>query len=313
MGTPFCLVCLLTCRQRQHTLQPSIHISHSVNLMPSPLSLPPKLWATTSLFKASTSTPNPSTHTCICNQLEPYFPEIHQNRKSTLVVHTLAGAKCYQGIPTKQKMPLTIANLVTVSNDLACSTFHDDFLFDTLLNTGFTGLLHLGELTWPDDLSLRDYKKVMMCFSLEWVLHAYSFWLPAHKSDTTFEGNWIVVKKISGAPEPFPIMDRYIKSRDRKFPLHPQLWLKSDGTIPARSWFIKWLHHYFGSEITGQSLHAGGATAMAEAGAVSKLIKGAGQWSSGSFKRYIRRNPIVLHALILSRSSHYNNNGDLNH
>jgi len=241
----------------------------------------------------------------ICNQLEPYFPEVRQNRKSPLVVRTLAGAKRYRGTPTHRKSPLTVVNLVTVSADLSTSTSHDDLLFQAQLNTGFTGLLRLGELTWPNTISLRDYKKVSMRFSLKINPHTYSFWLPAHKTDTSFEGNCIVIKKITGAPDLCPIMQRYIDSRDTLFPFHPQLWLKSDGTIPLRSWFIRRLHHYFGSYIGGQSLRAGGATAMAEAGAEPQLIKGAGRWSSNSFDRYIRKNPVVLHALILSRSSHY--------
>jgi hypothetical protein len=135
--------------------------------------------------------------------------------------------------------------------------------------------------------------------------NTYSFWLPTHKADTTFEGNRIMVKKITGAPDPHPIMDQYIKSRDVLFPFHPQLWLKSNGSVPLCSWFIRRLHHYFSAHIAGQSLRAGGATAMAEAGAEPQLIKGAGQWSSTAFERYIRKNPVVLHALILSRSSHY--------
>jgi hypothetical protein len=106
-------------------------------------------------------------------------------------------------------------------------------------------------------------------------------------------------------------MERYIESRDRLFPFHPQLWLKADGTIPLRFWFINRLHRYFGTNVAGQSMRAGGATAMAEAGAVPKLIKGAGRWSSTSFERYIRKNPIVLHALILSRSSHYDTSTNL--
>jgi hypothetical protein len=113
------------------------------------------------------------------------------------------------------------------------------------------------------------------------------------------------VKKITGAPDPYPIMEQYIKSWDVLFPFHPQLWLKSDGSIPLCSWFIKRLHHYFGSHIAGQSLRAGGATGMAEAGAEPQLIKGTGWWSSSAFECYIRKNPVVLHALILSRSSHY--------
>src|SRR5882762_3517601 len=35
----------------------------------------------------------------ICNQLEPYFPEVRQSRKSYLVNRTLAGAKRYRGTP----------------------------------------------------------------------------------------------------------------------------------------------------------------------------------------------------------------------
>ena len=53
-------------------------------------------------------------------------------------------------------------------------------------------------------------------------------------------------------------------------------------------------------------MRAGGATAMAEAGAEPILIKGAGRWSSSVFGQYIHKNPVVLHALILSHTSHYN-------
>ena len=52
-------------------------------------------------------------------------------------------------------------------------------------------------------------------------------------------------------------------------------------------------------------MRAGSTTAMAEAGAVPELIEGAGQWGSTAFEWYIQKNPVVLHALILSRSSHY--------
>ena len=241
----------------------------------------------------------------ICNQLKPFFPDVCLNCKSALVNQTLAGAKRYHGTPMKCKSPLTIAHLLTVADDLASSTLHDDLLFNALLNTGFTSLLRLGELTWPDRVTLRDYKKVSMHFSLKWSPNSFSFWLPTHKADTTFKGNHIVIKKITGAPDPHPIMAQYIKSCDALFTFHPQLWLKANGSIPIRSWFIKCLHHYFTTQIAGQSLRASGATTMAEAGAEPQLIKRAGRWSSSAFKRYIRKNPVVLHALILSCSSHY--------
>jgi hypothetical protein len=249
----------------------------------------------------------------ICNQLEPFFPDIRKNRASSLVARTLAGAKRYRGIATTRKSPLTVNNLLVVSHDLARSTNHDDLLFTAQLNTGFTALLRLGELTSPNKFVLRDYRKITMRSTLELHMQEYSFWLPTHKADTIFEGNRIVIHRISNAPDPRPIMERYIRSRDMRFPFHPQLWLKADGTVPLRSWFITRLHRYFGLDIAGQSMRAGGATAMAEAGAVPELIKGAGRWSSAAFERYIRKNPVVLHALILSRSSHYHSSTNFSH
>jgi hypothetical protein len=52
-------------------------------------------------------------------------------------------------------------------------------------------------------------------------------------------------------------------------------------------------------------MHMGGATALAEAGAPSDLIQGAGHWSSDAFERYIRTNVIMLHVLILGCALHY--------
>jgi hypothetical protein len=184
-------------------------------------------------------------------------------------------------------MAVTVANLLLISCDLISSSVHDDLLFHAQLNTGFTGLLRLGKLTWPDKVALRNYKKVTLHLSFHQSSQEYSFWLLTHKADTTFEGNRIVVHRISGAPDPLPIMARYINSCDTQFPFHPQLWLKCDGTIPLHAWFIHHLHHYFGTDIAGQSMRAGGATALAEAGAVLELIKGAGRWTSTAFERYI--------------------------
>lgn len=113
------------------------------------------------------------------------------------------------------------------------------------------------------------------------------------------------IVKAGTGPDLCPAMRHYIQSRDSLFPLNPELWLKSDGTIPTQSWFINRLHSYFPSDIAGQSMRAGGATALAEAGASPELIRGAGRWSSAAFGRYVRKNPILLHALILGRTAYY--------
>ena len=82
------------------------------------------------------------------------------------------------------------------------------------------------------------------------------------------------------------------------------IWLCNNGSMPTCSWFLGCLSTFCPPEIAGQSMHAGGATALAEAGAPGELIQGVGRWSSNAFERYICKNVIVLHALILSQSLH---------
>jgi len=221
------------------------------------------------------------------------------------VKRTLKGALRRHGQPTKRKSPLTTALLQSITTNLATSSDHDDMLFLSMLNTGFPGLLRLGEMSVSDNPQLRDFRKVVLRNSLEWVGNDFEFLLPTHKTDTTFEGNRVHIAKISGAPNPKPIMENYIRSRDRLFPLHPQLWLLKTGLSPTRSWFLRRLKRYCSADIAGQSMRAGGATALAQAGASAELIRGAGRWSSNTFERYIRKNVIVLHALILGRTLHY--------
>lgn len=51
----------------------------------------------------------------------------------------------------------------------------------------------------------------------------------------------------------------------------------------------------------GQSMRAGGATALAEDGASPQVIQAAGRWASDTFQIYIRKNPIVLNAILAAR------------
>src|SRR5882762_5430487 len=144
----------------------------------------------------------------ICNQLEPFYPQVRKNYLSPLVTCMLTGAKCYHGVPTNRKAPLSVANLTQVSNDLASSSTHDDLLFKAQLSTGFLGLLHLGEMTFPDKMGDHDYRKVTLHHSLQWLPHTFTFWLPSHKADTIFEGNHIIIKKIIDTPDPVPEMKK---------------------------------------------------------------------------------------------------------
>ncbi|KAF9025049.1 hypothetical protein BDZ89DRAFT_901573, partial [Hymenopellis radicata] len=52
------------------------------------------------------------------------------------------------------------------------------------------------------------------------------------------------------------------------------------------------------TQFAGQSMRAGGATAMAEDGFAPHLIQAAGRWASDTFQIYIRKNPVLLQALL---------------
>jgi hypothetical protein len=82
----------------------------------------------------------------------------------------------------------------------------------------------------------------------------------------------------------------YIFDWDQRFPFRPELWLKEDGSIPTRSWFIRHLQHLFPAEVGGHSLQAGGATALVEAGITSHLIQALGHWTSEAFSIHIRHS-----------------------
>ena len=238
----------------------------------------------------------------IANQLESHFPDVRTARKSMLVSRALQGAKRRYGVPTVHKLPLIRDNLITIFTAYQPNPSHDDLLFTSQVLTGFDCLMRLGELTWPDAVHLRDYRKVTMRHSVEFMVNAASIWLPGHKADQYFEGNRLVIRK-GPFPDTYACFRDYLSSRDSLFRLRPELWLRADGTIPTRSWFIKRLRHFFPSAIAGQSMRAGGATALAEAGTAPHLIQTAGRWTSDTFNRYVRKNPFLFEALLIGRSS----------
>jgi hypothetical protein len=180
------------------------------------------------------------------------------------------------------------------------SASHDDLLFTAMLLTGFYGLMRLGELTMPEKKAVQNWRKLSRRDSLQWSngTQGYSFLLPAHKADTTFEGNKIIIVHKNHA-DPVPWMRRYVASRDNLFPIHPLLWVRKNGKMPQRSWFLRRLRKLFPDpNVAGQSLRSGGATALAEDGVAPHLIQACGRWSSDAFKIYIRKHAFVLTAML---------------
>jgi len=145
---------------------------------------------------------------------------------------------------------------------------------------------------------------VSKCHFVVFINNTLSFWLPGHKTDHFFEGNRLIVHQ-SAAPDAYTFFRTYLASRDSQFPIRPELWLHSDGTIPTRNWFISRLRQFFPSSIAGQSMHTGGATLLAKAGTPPNLIQTAGHWTSDTFNHYVRKNPFLFEALLIGRTSLY--------
>ena len=190
----------------------------------------------------------------ICQQLEPFFPEIRHNRKTVLVSRTMAGCMRRFGHPTNRKAPFSIADLLFVLANIHAPRSHDELLFLALLLMGFYALMRLGELVFPDKKSLRNYRKISLRHTVSISSTHYSFFLPSHKGDRIYEGNTVLVQKLTVDSDPYRHFLEYLNSRDLLFPLHPELWLTSRGSVPTRHWFLSRLRKFFPKNYAGQSI-----------------------------------------------------------
>ncbi|TDL28529.1 hypothetical protein BD410DRAFT_682895, partial [Rickenella mellea] len=211
----------------------------------------------------------------ISSTLEPHFPLVRQSRLSRIVTRTLAGCKKQFAVGIHRKLPLTIEDIEHACHIFANSTSFDDSLFLAILLTGFFALLRLGELTWPNNPDLQSYRKVTMRHTVFIDDQYYGFTLPYHKADRFFQGNEVRIHNINSTFDPHKIFSNFLNRRDMCFSFRPELWIKFDGSIPTRDWFLRRLHLAFlnNTNISGHSLRAGGATYYAMQGVPDTIIQ----------------------------------------
>ena len=234
----------------------------------------------------------------ISQQLETHFPAVKEARNSPIVRRTLQGCMRMRGSATTRKRALTVDDLHVVVNHYTTSPTHDNLLFLAMIFTGFFGLLRLGELSFPDDTSLQNWKKVTRRNTVSIQPDRYEFLLPGHKADRFFEGNKIIIPALRFSHRPLHHFQHYITSRDTIHPVASPLWLTEAGTIPTRSFFINRLHLFFKNDVAGHSMRAGGATSLAEHGVSPAIIQASGRWASDAFLVYIRKNPTLLQGFL---------------
>ena len=233
----------------------------------------------------------------ISQQLETYFPTVKEARNSLLVCRTYQGCMRMRGRATICKRALTVDDLRLVIDHYRSSTLHDDLLFVAMLLTGFFGLLRLGELTFPNDPSLQNWKKVTRRGTVG-LQDTYEFTLPGHKADRFFEGNRIIIPAHRFSLSPLHHFSHYLTSQDSLHPVSSPLWLTEAGKVPTRSFFIARLRLFFEKDVAGQSMRASGATALAEHGVSPAIIQASGRWASKAFLVYIRKNPTLLQGFL---------------
>ena len=125
----------------------------------------------------------------LVQQLEPDYPAIRELRNSRHITKVMRGCLKMNTKAVSRKNALSLDDIHRVCDRFTRSDSHDDLLFMALLSTGFHGLLRLGELTLPDNSSIRDWRKVTQRQSLVQRQNEFEFLLPAHKADRFFEGN----------------------------------------------------------------------------------------------------------------------------
>ncbi|KAL1698142.1 hypothetical protein EV121DRAFT_297515 [Schizophyllum commune] len=127
----------------------------------------------------------------ICNQLEPFYPNIRELRNGRLVSRTLAGCKKLYGSVERRKRALTREELRALHPAYLSSTNHDDVLF------------------WPYFLQVSTpsctsaSSKIIMRPSVPITPSAFDFYLPGHKADRLFKGNPILLEKLDDLDDPY--------------------------------------------------------------------------------------------------------------
>ncbi|ORY58367.1 hypothetical protein BCR35DRAFT_259258, partial [Leucosporidium creatinivorum] len=194
------------------------------------------------------------------------------------VVRAVSGGARLNAQPIKRSPPLLPDELTAfLTATLSSSPSHDDLLALTIAVVGFGALMRLGKLVEPVNEEDRDPRKYIKRSSVRLVGNVeFHFHLPYHKADKSWRGSEVVVVVVANNSIPsfnfVKLIRLFILSRDRVQPRNPYLFVRSDGTLPRRDWFLTRLR-LFAPTVLGHGLRAGGATYLASIGTAPDFIK----------------------------------------
>lgn len=232
--------------------------------------------------------------TGIKSRLKIKFPWIHQVFALRSVKDTLRGARRERSKPKKHTNPIKISHIETIFS--SSSDTYEDLLFLTITTLGFSALHRLAELVQHDTVKHHNQRQIILrcTFQISDCRRYLTYVLPYHKGDPLYKGtNVLIAPRPGNRCCPVRIATLYVRARDSRFGINPFLLLRANGEVPCRSWYTQRLSNIFGKSLTGHSLRAGGATALAEAGLSFESIQVAGRWKSQAFQDYIHSHPLL--------------------
>ncbi|KAH7913464.1 hypothetical protein BJ138DRAFT_1146041, partial [Hygrophoropsis aurantiaca] len=242
----------------------------------------------------------------IVSDLKPFYPQLRTIRSSVIVKRTLSGSRHRLRGLIKRKVPLMKPDILRVTQELPRPWSFDDTLFIVLLQIGFFGLLRIGDLVRPDDPARQSFR-IPFRLTASVNSEALQFRIRHTITEGSNEGDLIQVRRnlLDSDLDPLDLFRAYLQARDNRFPIHPYLWIRFDGTIPDRAWFMQRLRGFFEASVGGYSLRAGGATSLAVAGMSIAEIQELGRWSPDTWERYILKNPGLLQTVLFPEQSMY--------
>jgi hypothetical protein len=232
----------------------------------------------------------------------PHVTDWNAMRSSFDVQQTIKGAAKTSQHVVHRSPPLLPHHLDQFARHaLRPCAAYDDALALFIAAVGMGGLLRLGEMVEPEHREDRSPRKHVLRESATLTPSvSFSFNLPYHKADNFYEGSFvhIVAEASPCSVNIVHLLELYIRKRDARHGQTGCLFLREDGSIPTRRWFLARLR-VIAPGISGHGLRAGGATWLASVGVSPELIRRWGRWSSDAWEIYIRSHPAIYAALQL--------------
>lgn len=246
----------------------------------------------------------PQALSALANEYKPLLPNWDKIREDADTPSLIRSVRKHQARLVKQAEPISVVDVVLACNAAldSISNPYDSLLAAFILAVSFCGIMRLGESVAPLKQSYFRPAKYPPRSSFSVTDSEIRFRLPYSKSDPTFTGGIIVIRKelVPAAIPIFDIARAFIKVRDDRFPPNspdpnPLLFASHTGRLLPRQQIVDLLKSV--GSYSGHSLRAGGATYLAKIGVERKMIQLIGRWRSQAYEQYIRTHPAILAAL----------------